>query len=315
MLSLPNVSTASAMGARYGVALLVIGAAIFPCVGRAQDTLAQAAATSVTCKPSFPDSTFVRAPVFVWAWVSDTTQRAMRLQGANLAQVIAEHTAGLLGAPHGTLPPGEPAVNWNELIHSVMVTAHRDGHLTWRSSRDTAGASPRGDAGARLIIRALEAAREAGDAYLIWPAETAGDSLLLQMRLVPTIPYGRDISPSRGDSLEVPIFTVATPREEPVGVVRPPRVRYPQTSLRGKAEAFLVMEFVVDTNGRVDLATLRDIWPLGLARPTGELGDYYRSFLGAVRAALADARYTPARYGGCPRRMTIRQEFGFRLGQ
>jgi hypothetical protein len=73
------------------------------------------------------------------------------------------------------------------------------------------------------------------------------------------------------------------------------------------------MQFVVDSSGRVDPATLRDLWPADRPRLTGELGGHYRAFLSAVRDGLADARYVPARVGGCATRQLVQQPFEFRF--
>jgi TonB family protein len=61
------------------------------------------------------------------------------------------------------------------------------------------------------------------------------------------------------------------------------------------------MEFVVDTTGRVDPATLRVI-----SSPDDR-------FTTAVRSALGNARFVPGRYNGHAVRTLVRRTFEFRL--
>lgn len=89
--------------------------------------------------------------------------------------------------------------------------------------------------------------------------------------------------------------------DEPVRVRVESVPRYP-TQLRAMGiQGSVEMEFVVDTTGRVDVATVHVI-----SSPD-------ERFSAAVRAALRDARFVPGRYNGHPVRTLVRRSFEFRL--
>jgi hypothetical protein len=189
-----------------------------------------------------------------------------------------------------------------------------DGRFSWR--RDDDWMLP--DSAVRrpsteLLERALAAVRDSEER--VYFAEGAvRDSLLFALGyLWPGVtPFGQ-IEPLRV-RVAFPVFTLPTPWRTPALPIRHPRIRYPESSRRGRAEGTLILKFVVDTTGRVDMRTVRDVWPSDRPRLTGELGAYYKAFLAAATHALRDARYEPARIGGCPVRQLVQQPFAFKLG-
>ena len=78
-----------------------------------------------------------------------------------------------------------------------------------------------------------------------------------------------------------------------------PRPRYPSELQHAGVEGSLLVEFVVDSTGRVDEKTLN--FPNG-AQP---------SFLRAVRDALLRSRYFPAELAGMRVRQLVQQQFTF----
>jgi hypothetical protein len=76
----------------------------------------------------------------------------------------------------------------------------------------------------------------------------------------------------------------------------------------------VMMRFMVDTTGRVDMTTVRDEWPSDQPRLSGQKAAYYREFLQAASDALASAQYKPATRGGCKFRQRAYQPFTFRIG-
>ena len=111
--------------------------------------------------------------------------------------------------------------------------------------------------------------------------------------------------------MAIPLWSVAVPFEEDVKQKVEPHIRYPDSPKSVSASAVVIMQFIVDTTGRVDPSSISDIWPADRPRLTGELGEYYRDFVIAVRAGLSSARYVPARVGGCPLRKMVTQPFHF----
>jgi hypothetical protein len=155
--------------------------------------------------------------------------------------------------------------------------------------------------------------RRDGGPWFLWPDSTL-DSLVFDLKLrVPLVDHEGPavfVVPVRNG---VPVFTVLRPWGESAHVIRPPHVWYPQGLDRSGVEGSLVVQFVVDTNGRADPATVRDLWPSDRPRLTGELGAYYDRFLGTVKSALEDARFQPANVGGCPIRQIVKMPFTFHV--
>jgi len=117
-----------------------------------------------------------------------------------------------------------------------------------------------------------------------------------------------------GPQVETPeaVFTVMMPWTKPAYVIRGPRISYPSDLIGKGLMGFLTLTFVVDTAGRVELKTVRDIWPSDRPRLVGEMGRYYDAFAAAVRRGLPNARFEPARVGGCPVKIWVQQSFDFR---
>jgi periplasmic protein TonB len=78
-----------------------------------------------------------------------------------------------------------------------------------------------------------------------------------------------------------------------------PRPRYPSELQRAGVEGSLLVEFVVDSTGRVDEKTL--------TFPT----DAQPGFLRAVRDALLHSRFFPAELAGMRVRQLVQQQFTF----
>ena len=277
--------------------------------------LSSPAAGTPSCLARIPAESMTRVAVFVSPAVRDSTLRAALPSAANLTQAIADRARALLGAGADTLPEGEPTITWRELQADVVVTGYRDGRVLWRVERDSGGVERPGGAAARLLARALGNAQAAGEAPFFWPEGLPGDSVVFRLELVrPGVDGSGTVRPIQS-RVAIPVFSVAAPREEPVVILRPPRVHYPGAPRSASVVGTVILQFIVDTTGRADVSTLRDVWPADRPRLTGELAGYYREFISAVRRALVDARYTPARIGGCPVRQLVRQPFSFKMEQ
>jgi hypothetical protein len=72
------------------------------------------------------------------------------------------------------------------------------------------------------------------------------------------------------------------------------------------------MSFIVDTAGRVDVATIRNMRAADRTNLSSPIGGAYEALVAAVRKGLATARYEPARLGGCPVRTWVQQAFDLR---
>jgi hypothetical protein len=71
------------------------------------------------------------------------------------------------------------------------------------------------------------------------------------------------------------------------------------------------LAFSVNKQGRVEVATIKEVWPPTLKRQTGDLRKAYDAFLHAVIRDLPSARFSPAVIGGCVVNQMVEQTFEF----
>jgi len=256
-----------------------------------------------------------RVPVFLIVRMIHPVGQEVPSSVANLLQAIADRADTILQAPVGKLLPGEPAYTDANIHRPLFVSWHRDGRLTWRIGEDGWNPQPNPDStGALLIEHALTAAQTAGDVYMMWPDTVKRDSLDFRLGLEHAW-----VDTSRGprrfaERYAIPLFSVDALMETDVAVVHMSAPRYPTWSQQDAVNGTVMMRFMVDTTGRVDMSTVQDEWPGDRPRLTGQKAVYYREFLQAARGALAEARYKPATRGGCKIRQRAYQPFTFRMG-
>lgn len=267
-------------------------------------------AAVAACLDTIPASAFARVAVHVEATLDDSTQRALLPSVDLFAQGVAQRARAAIGAtPDGTLPAADPAMPWRALPATVHVTAHRDGRLTWVRA-DTGALRTADTAGSRLLSEAVAAAHAEGE-RVPWPTGLAVDSAAFDIELGgPTI--RRDGTTTlEGVRRSFPAFTLALPWAEPVRLTVPPRIVYPETSLRGGAQGLVILRYVVDERGRLAPATIEEWWPASQPRLRGDLGRFYAAFQRATERALPTARFEPARIGGCAVPQPVEQGFAY----
>jgi hypothetical protein len=74
----------------------------------------------------------------------------------------------------------------------------------------------------------------------------------------------------------------------------------------------LRMQFVVDTDGRAIPSTIHGVWPPTERRLPGPQAFARDSLVRAMRGTLEDARFVPARMGGCVVAQLVQQAFTYR---
>jgi hypothetical protein len=276
---------------------------------------ASAAAAPPNARTCGDTSLHLRVPVFLIARMIHPGGQETPASVANLLQAIADRADTILHAPPGKAPPGEPVYTDANIHRPLFVTWHRDGRLTRRIGEDAWRPESNSDStGALLIDHALTMAQRAGEVYMMWPDTVKRDSLEFRLGLEhASVDTSR--TPGRfAERYAIPLFSVDALMETDVAVVHMPVPRYPAWSQRDAVSGRVMMRFMVDTTGRVDMTTVRDEWASDLPRPSGQKAVYYREFLRAARDALAEARYKPATRGGCKFRQQAFAPFTFTIG-
>lgn len=296
---------------RRGMCLAVLG---IPLISLAPRVVAAQSdtASAQRCLAELPASVFTRVPVYLQADALDSTVRHVLPIVDLLTESVAARARALLGAEPHQLPRGDSTLSWRHLGPTFVVAVYPDARFSWRASDTSKSAGSARQPGAELLERALVATSDAGE-RIFFPEGVVRDSLLFMFsyRWPNVTPLGQ-IEPLE-TRFAIPVFTLPIPWEKPATTRRPPRVLYPEGSITDRAEGGVLLQFVVDTTGRVDLRTVRDLWPPDRPRLTGALGDHYNAFLAAARRALDAARYEPAQIGGCRVRQLVQQPFDFRL--
>ena len=266
----------------------------------------------LSCLDSIPAAAMRRVPVYVAAEIADaepvgaTVVASMDL----LTQALAEQARALLGAAPGQLPPGEPTITWRQLDHQLLVIAHRDGRLAWRvQSPYWLSDQSLGDSGAHHLGRALDAARQNGEAFL-WDDALKRDSLTWLVRLEPALLAEGGLVAPPSLRAGFPVFTVLAPPTLPADVERI-RTNFPMVRIRGFSGT-VRLQFVIDTSGRAVSSTIRGVWPPNEARLVGPPAFAYDSLVRVMRLSLQDARFVPARIGRCTISQLVQQAFTYR---
>ena len=276
----------------------------------ATPTMVDGQASSKACVANIPDSAMVSVAVFSIVNIvvpRDSSWKLVLRQAQALNRAAAAQVRSMLGAPATTTPSAGALVSWGDASGTLRVTIHRAGTLTFTDPEPRLSGN---GSGVALLGSGVTDAISSGFKFG-WPAALTSDSVVFDLELAPErdgplfVTWDPDI-----DAPE-PVFTVMMPPFEPVREIRPARIEYP-SELRGKNVMVLItLSFMVDTAGRVEMPTVREVRPTGRADEMAAMGPYYNSLLMAVRRGLASARYQPERAGGCPRRSFVRQSFKF----
>lgn len=263
------------------------------------------------CLDGIPATAMKRVPVYAAAEIADgDVVSASVIMSIDLfTQVVAEQARTLLGAGPGQLPPGEPSVTWRQLDHRLRVIAHRDGRLAWRVDLPSwLSDGSLGDSGVRHLGVAIDAARRNGESFL-WDDGLARDSIAWVVRLEPAT-FGEDgaVAPPALRS-GFPVFTVLAPSTLAAEVGRL-RTNFPMVRVRGFSGT-VRLQFVIDTAGRADPATIRSVWPPNEPRLAGPPSFAYDSVVRVMLGAVKDARFAPARVGSCIVHQLVQQAFTY----
>lgn len=266
------------------------------------------------CLATLSPDVLTRVPVYLEAELVDSSARHILPSADTLTLEVAIMLRASLGVLGESLPEGEGLLHWRRLGGGLRIVAHRDGRFSWSSPPRQTGADTLHDQSRDLLAQALAAVREAGE-RVAWPVGGDGDSITFDISYRwPGISPAGTVQAMEARHA-VPVFSMAMPWEKPVAVRRQPRIRYPYGAQSRSAEGTVILQFVVDTAGRVDQDTIREQWPADRPRLTGELGKHYEAFLAAARRSLNETDFEPALVGGCVVRQLAQMPFHFMIGR
>lgn len=287
-----------------------------PPVARADTDAASAPVAGRACGA---DSMYARVPVYVRVTVANPADTAAGSSLLLIAEAVATRIRAALSGSADSLPRGDTLSYyarregdsvWAGGLDSagVHVVARRNGTVRWSFIRDQESPA------AVVLEQALAAAEEAEEFFVPHEAYTA-DSIPFTLnyargfQMVNGRVVAREVAPPT-----LAAFTTRMAAEKQAATVPGTlRAPYPDAARVGLANAAVTLQFVVDTTGRADMTTVRDLWPVGRPRLTGELGDYYDAFVRSATGGVRQARFHPAEIAGCRVRQLVQLPFTFTI--
>ncbi len=263
---------------------------------------------SPACMASIPQSEMHRESFFIDALMPPHTPASLTSQADFMASEVATELRRMLGSDNEQVPSGDSAVTWYGASSELVVTAHPDGSVTRRFIHPAADSSA-----GRLLYGAFDAARARGTAMMLWPDGFAADSLTVRLSLSSIAALTpKTIIARRGQPVRFAVFTISVPTRTPA-LPRTTRdgADYPMRNQMRGVSGTLTLQFVVDTSGRAEPATIHDLWPRDLPRLSGESARYYQDFVTSSTGYVKHLKFEPSRIGGCAVRQLVLQPMRF----
>ena len=265
--------------------------------------------TSRVEKPSgftaaFPPSVMHVVDVALYAAVQKNADSAIALQALLMAQEVADEFRRNLGAAGVTIPAMDERYSWDAVPTAIDVVAHRDGSAI--VSTNTIGGE---SAATRSLVAAFDSARAHNFAVMLWSDRTVSDSVVVHLWLQPSYFTRATTEEETDHTPSFPVFSLSEPELSPaLPEPNQPPPRYPPSLESRGVSGSVLMQFTVDTSGRMESATLREIVPADALR-TYEVHENHEQFAQSVARWLETVRFVPASLGGC----RIRQRVQFPL--
>ena len=260
------------------------------------------------CIAAIPAERMHPVSVFLHATLSDSSSSALSAQADLMARDIAEQIRATIGGTSDELPRVDGRVTFAAVPSELIVTMRSNGGASVQAESES------GDSTATTILaKAFEDVRNRGEGLILWPSGYVADSLIVRLVLMPSVlrPDGTEVAYVSAHN-QFGVFRVIEPMETPA-LVKPgnPPPQYPPTVESHDERVQLVMRYVVDTTGRAERATIRDVWPADTPRLAGYLARDYQAFLESTKRAIAYWYFTSARVDSCPVKQVLQMPLAF----
>jgi hypothetical protein len=184
----------------------------------------------------------------------------------------------------------------------MAVVARRDGTYSWTVERTN---TLPGETRAFDILADAFAQTAASGERLFWPENVKADSLFFILNLEhPLVREDGKVVP-RKLRMAFPLFSLSMPWMKEAEMKRFPRVDYPHGT-QG-SQAGVVVEFVVDSTGKIEPGSMHEYVRHGAPALAGEEAAFYRELRSAVMRGMSTGVYAPSLVGGCKVRRPVRQ--------
>lgn len=259
-----------------------------------------------SCEDTLQAGNLTRLTIFQQAALQDTTP-AVNAQVELVAERIAVAARSALGARHDDIPFVDAFGVWPRgVLHlPFVVVLHREQPGTWRSdtTSDTISAKVTG------FYEHVLSAVPPDSIWMIWPDGYAQDSVEFRLTL---ISGNGDVRRMAAEHSMFAVFSTKGIAERPALLKEnQPPPRFPLDALHQHIAGFVLLQFVIGTDGRADLGTLKVLRPTADTLRASPLAHYYQEFVAASEDAISNARFYPARIGACAVRERVQFPFTY----
>jgi hypothetical protein len=248
------------------------------------------------CVAALPLASMHRVRVLLDATLPTYSEGDFRLQADLMAQDIAAELRKLLGASGDTIPTADTTFVWYSVPTALTVVAHSNGEMSARPL----GAI--GDSAATLLLlRAYNVARAQSEAFIAWPDGHVGDSLVLHLELRPEYvgDKPRLMEPGKVIRKFVAFYLTEPERVSAFQLLGQGIPVYPAREEMNRLEGEVLLQFIIDSTGRVERESIHDPWPVDKPYPRGYSATIYEDFARSAKSWIRDLRFSPARIGTC----------------
>lgn len=259
------------------------------------------------CEDTLQAGNLTRLTIFQQAALRDTAP-AVDAQVELVAERIAVAARSALGARYDDDIPVVDAFGvWpHRVLHlPFVVVLHREQPGTWRSdtTSDTISAKVTG------FYEHVLTAVPPDSLWMIWPDGYAQDSVEFRLTLMSG---NGDVRRMAAEHSMFAVFSTKGIAEQPALLKEDqPPPRFPSDALHQHIAGFVLLQFVIGTDGRADPGTLTVLRPTADTLRASPLAHYYREFVAASEDAIRNTRFYPARIGACAVRERVRFPFTF----
>ena len=249
--------------------------------------------------------------VYLRASIADSDRSALTAQTDLMAQQLAESMRASMGASPDSLADGDKTVGVGSVPTVLIVIARPDGSVQRRASSMTGDTTA-----AAILLRAFDTARANGDALLVWPDGYGADSIIVRLELLSLpVKHEGSLMVQYGAHPAFGVFRLSVLTFVPA-LAKPnnPDPVYPFVDQLHRVGGTLMLQFVVDTNGRAEPETMHDVWPPNRPKLTGDLLRYYERFVEASERAVATWKFSPAHMGSCLVKQIVQMPIRYKFG-
>jgi len=211
-----------------------------------------------------------------------------------------------------TVPTAEPRFTWLGISGAIEVQLDPDGRVQWQLVGTDEEHVARSGRAIRALADVLFTSGEVLNPERPWPIAGGTTPIQLRIEFIAPMVLGNDVTlDTAANAVMIPAFSVRMPIAQSAEVSGGVNIDIPRNTITAGFSGVVMLDFDLDTLGRVNASSIEEIWSSPDPKPTGQALAHYEGYVGAVRRWLQRSRWTPSSLGGC--RAAQRLRFSYRL--